>query len=286
MTAGTLVFWLLAAGAGLGAVAVVFTQNVVRMAFWLIVSLGSTAGLFFLLHADFVGATQLLVYVGGTVVLLIFGVMLTASGPFNQLKMSPGNLIAVAATGAAVFFITFMTIKAASWDRSILRQVVLSEAKYDEVHDAIGSEELDRLFHEAFHPVEVHGTTVFQYSPEVELADDEQQQLLALLETNGLKYSPSSKTGGTIHPLGFGLLGSRPDKDLIAPDGLATISDGFYSIKPHQETQMASEDGSEATPAISSGYLLPFEIASVHLLVVLIGAAYLARAKRRVERTL
>jgi NADH-quinone oxidoreductase subunit J len=30
-----------------------------------------------------------------------------------------------------------------------------------------------------------------------------------------------------------------------------------------------------------SGYLLPFEIVSVHLLVVLVGAAYLARAKRR-----
>jgi NADH-quinone oxidoreductase subunit J len=32
-----------------------------------------------------------------------------------------------------------------------------------------------------------------------------------------------------------------------------------------------------------SGYLLVFEIISVHLLVVLIGAAYLARAKRRVK---
>ncbi len=31
-----------------------------------------------------------------------------------------------------------------------------------------------------------------------------------------------------------------------------------------------------------SGYLLPFEIISVHLLVVLIGAAYLARARKRV----
>ena len=30
-----------------------------------------------------------------------------------------------------------------------------------------------------------------------------------------------------------------------------------------------------------SGYLLPFEIVSVHLLVVLIGAAYLARSKKR-----
>ena len=33
---------------------------------------------------------------------------------------------------------------------------------------------------------------------------------------------------------------------------------------------------------LSTGYLLPFEIVSVHLLVVLIGAAYLARAKRRI----
>jgi NADH-quinone oxidoreductase subunit J len=34
---------------------------------------------------------------------------------------------------------------------------------------------------------------------------------------------------------------------------------------------------------VRASYLLPFEIVSVHLLVVLIGAAYLARAKRRVE---
>ena len=32
-----------------------------------------------------------------------------------------------------------------------------------------------------------------------------------------------------------------------------------------------------------SGYLLPFEVISVHLVVVLIGAAYLARARRRVS---
>jgi NADH-quinone oxidoreductase subunit J len=34
-----------------------------------------------------------------------------------------------------------------------------------------------------------------------------------------------------------------------------------------------------------SGYLLPFEIVSVHLLVVLIGSAYLARPKKRVSRS-
>jgi hypothetical protein len=43
------------------------------------------------------------------------------------------------------------------------------------------------------------------------------------------------------------------------------------------------DDPPPGSPAAStrSGYLLPFEIVSVHLLVVLVGAAYLARAKRR-----
>ena len=81
-----LLFWLFAVLVCGGAIAVVATQNVVRMAFWLVVSLGSVAALFFLLDADFLGAAQLLIYVGGTVVLLVFGVMLTASGPYTQIR--------------------------------------------------------------------------------------------------------------------------------------------------------------------------------------------------------
>ncbi len=52
------------------AVAVVMTGNIVRMAAYLVVSLGAVAGLFFLAGADFLGAVQLMVYVGGTMVLL------------------------------------------------------------------------------------------------------------------------------------------------------------------------------------------------------------------------
>ena len=80
----TVLFSLFALAACVGAIAVVIERNVARMAFWLVVSLGSVAGLFFLLGADFVGATQLLVYVGGTIVLLIFGVMLTATAQLFQ----------------------------------------------------------------------------------------------------------------------------------------------------------------------------------------------------------
>src|SRR6516165_7171043 len=81
-----LLFWIVAALTGLCAVGVVVTQNIVRAATWLLFTLAGTSAVFFLLGADFVGATQLLVYVGGTLVLVVFGVMLTAQGPFISMK--------------------------------------------------------------------------------------------------------------------------------------------------------------------------------------------------------
>ena len=71
-------FYLFATIACVFGAGVLFSSNIVRMAFYLIISLGATAGLFFLAGAEFVGAMQLMIYVGGTLVLLVFGVMLTA----------------------------------------------------------------------------------------------------------------------------------------------------------------------------------------------------------------
>lgn len=306
MTGGTILFWVLAIAAGLGAFAVVVTQNVVRMAFWLVVSLGSTAGLYFLLHADFVAATQILIYVGGTVVLLIFGVMLTASGPYSRLKMSPGNLIIVGALGATVFFIVFLTIGNVNWDRSVLRQVAIAEEKFDAVRKDVGEaddKETQELLDEKFESFEsqyhvpdpsgetagkTETVTLYRLSPEAELTSEQEERLtvvLDLLRKNGLTFSPTSETGGTIRPLGFSLLGARPDRDLGVPAKLQRLSDGFYVVAPATEhvEDAQSAKGEPHEPTLSTGYLLPFEIASVHLLVVLIGAAYLARAKRRVE---
>jgi NADH-quinone oxidoreductase subunit J len=85
-----LFFALLACGFG---AAVLATSNVVRMAFYLTLSLGATAGLFFLAGAEFVGAMQLMIYVGGTLVLLIFGVMLTAQERFVSMKTGAGDWV-------------------------------------------------------------------------------------------------------------------------------------------------------------------------------------------------
>jgi NADH-quinone oxidoreductase subunit J len=178
------VFFLLFALAACGcAVAVVLADNVVRMAFYLVLSLGATAGLFFLAGAEFVGAMQLMIYVGGTLVLLVFGVMLTAQAPFVSIRTSAGEKVAAGLLGAA---------------------------------------------------------------------------LLALLVLAAVSVEPWRRAGvardadPSATPLGMALVGVRVD-----------------------------EPPPNAPAGTRSGYLLPFEIISVHLLVVLVAAAYLARAKRR-----
>jgi NADH:ubiquinone oxidoreductase subunit 6 (subunit J) len=174
-------FWLFATIACVFAVAVLFTPNVVRMAFYLVVSLGAVSGLFFLAGADFIGAMQLMIYVGGTLVLLIFGVMLTAQSRFINMRSGAGDWVVALPAGAALFLMLLCAaFMVPSWN-------------------------------------------VPNPAPEqIEVA--------------------SVQTTTTI---GLALTGVRLDG--------------------------------------GSGYLLPFLIVSVHLLVVLVGAGYLARAKRRVD---
>ncbi len=180
----TIFFFVFAALACGFAIAVAVADNVVRMALYLVLSLGSTAGLFFLACAEFVGAVQLMIYVGGTLVLLVFGVMLTAQSPFVTMRSSVKDRVLA---GVAAFALL-----------GILLQAAVSVESWRE-------------------------------------------------PAAGLVEQPAAT------PLGMALVGVRVD------------------------------DAPENSPvgAVRSVYLLPFEIVSVHLLVLLIGAAYLARAKRR-----
>ncbi len=180
----TLFFLLFAAVACGCAVAVVAADNVVRMALYLVLSLGATAGLFFLAGAEFVGAMQLMIYVGGTLVLLVFGVMLTAQAPFVTMKAGGGDRILAGFVGVALLGMLLLAgLSVPAWRQP----------------------------------------------------------------ASGTLAEPSAT------PLGMSLVGVRVDEP---PPG-------------------------QPEAAVRSGYLLPFEIVSVHLLVVLVGAAYLARAKRR-----
>jgi NADH-quinone oxidoreductase subunit J len=77
MTAGSVVFYFLALITVASAAVVVLARSLIYNAFALLFTFFGVAGLYVLLGADFLAATQLLVYVGGILVLLLFGVMLT-----------------------------------------------------------------------------------------------------------------------------------------------------------------------------------------------------------------
>ena len=106
-----IIFAATAVGFGFG---VLLSKNVVRMAFYLVLSLGSTAGLFFLAGAEFVGAMQLMIYVGGTLVLLIFGVMLTAQKDFINMDTHTQDWILATIVGGSLLMVLLFAAKPAS----------------------------------------------------------------------------------------------------------------------------------------------------------------------------
>lgn len=189
-------FAVLALLTGGSAIAVVVSQNIVRSAAWLLFTLAGVAGIYFLIGADFVAGTQLIVYVGGILVLVVFGVMLTAQGPFISMKTGPADWAVGGLVGAALLAILVYSIMTATW--TTREDSRMSDAANSQSSVAIG------------------------------------QAFLSIGE--------------------------------VAPEANVT---GVRSSNAFSRRRM--------------GYLFPFEIVSVHLLVVLIGAAYLARAKRRRE---
>ena len=185
-----LLFAVVASATAASALGVVLSRNIVRTAIWLLFTLIGVSLTYFLLGAEFLGAAQLIVYVGGTLVLVVFGVMLTAQGPLRALKTRPAEWIVGGILGAALF------------------------------------------------------------------------GLLAAIAT-GIKQPGDGETASpTTGMLGLAFLG------VTETNPISTMS-GTPEGVTVQRTPVA--------------YLLPFEIVSVHLLVVLVGAAYLARAKRRVK---
>jgi NADH-quinone oxidoreductase subunit J len=193
-------FWTIGLLTGLCAISVALTQNIVRATVWLLFTLAGTAGLFFLLGADFVGSVQLIVYVGGVLVLVIFGVMLTAQGPFITMKTGAGEWAISLVVGLLLFGLL--------------------------------------------------GTTVF------------------------------------LAPWEFKRFGPPPPGDPATSRSSWSIGGALLGIPeftPRAELPVQPKDQSPGNPKVRTrmSYLLPFEIVSVHLLVVLIAAAYLARARRR-----
>ena len=77
MTASQVIFYILSAFILGTAILSVTTTKIFRSAIWLLFSLIGVAGLYFWLEVEFIAAVQIVVYVGGIVVLIIFSIFLT-----------------------------------------------------------------------------------------------------------------------------------------------------------------------------------------------------------------
>jgi len=108
-----LVFYLLAGLTAAGAGAVALSRNVLHSALGLLGALLGTGALYVLLSADFLAVTQLLVYVGGVLVLVLFAVMLTNRiGAVNVSNASlgvAGGAALLAALAPALAFVAVAT---------------------------------------------------------------------------------------------------------------------------------------------------------------------------------
>ena len=108
----TILFYLFALVTLGSAATMVFSKNIVHSAFALMFTLMGVAALYVLLYADFLAASQLLVYVGGILILILFGVMLTSQGYTLSFKtitvnLIPASLISVGI--AALLIFAFLT---------------------------------------------------------------------------------------------------------------------------------------------------------------------------------
>ena len=102
ITPGAVVFYTLAGLVTVSAAVVALAPNILYSAFSLLGTLGGVAGLYLLLGADFVGVAQLLIYIGGILVLILFAVLLTNRiGEVRLSNLSSGMLVAAPAAVAA-----------------------------------------------------------------------------------------------------------------------------------------------------------------------------------------
>jgi NADH-quinone oxidoreductase subunit J len=111
----TAVFYLLAAVTVGSALGVAFSNSIVYSAFALMGALLGVAAVFVFLGADFLGVVQLLVYVGGILVLTLFAVMLTHRiSDVNVSNRAVGRLPALVIVGLALAWMVH-TARRATW---------------------------------------------------------------------------------------------------------------------------------------------------------------------------
>jgi len=110
-------FIIFSAIAVVGAVLVVWLPNVLHAAVSLIVSFFGVAGLYAILSADFVAVSQVLIYIGGVVVLIVFAIMLSErlDNVPGQEKARQQKLVMAGTIGVFVLITFYLVVYLMPW---------------------------------------------------------------------------------------------------------------------------------------------------------------------------
>jgi len=100
-------FWLFTAAVVGGAIGCVTVRNVFHSALLLILSLVGVAGYFILVNAEFLAMVQVIIYIGGIMVLFLFGIMVSQNIIGTQLKQNTPHSPWAAAAAGVLFIVMF-----------------------------------------------------------------------------------------------------------------------------------------------------------------------------------
>lgn len=103
MNVTLIAFYFFVAAAFGSALSILFSKNVFKGALFLLVCLLSIAALFIMFFAEFVAITQILIYAGGVLVVILFGIMFTSKLAAKPLRVENTNLFTGLLAGALIF---------------------------------------------------------------------------------------------------------------------------------------------------------------------------------------
>ena len=110
MNGSTIIFYLLAAFSLISAVMAVTTRHIFRAAIFLLFTLIGIAGLYFWMQYDFIAAVQIVVYVGGITVLIIFSIFLTQQAGELLPRQKPARQLFAALAAFCGFALTLLQV--------------------------------------------------------------------------------------------------------------------------------------------------------------------------------
>ena len=120
---GNLLFLFIAILIIFSAINVVVSSQLIYSAVSLLFTLFGIAALYVFLYADFMAATQVIIYVGGILVLIIFGVMLTNKIDTPNIVSSSSNQVIGFFASSFLFLIQLAVIFKTDWKQGEVQQV-------------------------------------------------------------------------------------------------------------------------------------------------------------------